>query len=126
MVHQPRRASGGRARSDFARHPGKGRENGLFRKMGGKPSTTMLRHRDDRFDAAAKASWCQFLGGGIKEKAPTAEAEAADPTERMPTTSVAATGCASTRGTTSGSSSSSRSLRPTASAGTCSGRSGLR
>jgi hypothetical protein len=39
----------------------------------------MQRHRDDRLDAAAKASWCQFLGGRIKEKAPTAEAEAADP-----------------------------------------------
>ena len=65
--------------SDLARRLGKSKESGLFGKMGGKPSTTMLRHRDDRFDASAKASWCHFVGGRLKEKAPTAEAESAGP-----------------------------------------------
>src|SRR5213076_816958 len=58
---------------------GQGQENELFRKLGGKPSTTMLRHRDARFDAGAKTSWCHFVGGRVKEKPPTAEAEGAEP-----------------------------------------------
>jgi hypothetical protein len=65
--------------SDLARRQGKRLEGALFRKMGGKPSTSMLRHRDTRFDAATKASWLEFLAGRIKEKAPPADAEAADP-----------------------------------------------
>lgn len=65
--------------SDLARRLGKNKERGLFGKMGGKPSTTMLRHRDGRFDASAKASWCHFVGGRLKEKPPTVEAESADP-----------------------------------------------
>ena len=65
--------------SDLARRLGKRLENGLFRKMGGKPSTTMLRHRDERFDEGAKAIWCHFVGGRIKEKPPTEEAESIDP-----------------------------------------------
>jgi hypothetical protein len=67
--------------SDLARRLGKGLEKDLFCKMGGKPSTAMLRHRDAQFDADGKHRWQEFLGGKIKEKAPTADAELADPRE---------------------------------------------
>lgn len=67
------------ALSDLARRRGKGHEQALFTKMGGKPSTTMLRHRDITFDAATKNRWCAFLSGRIKEAAPASNAEARDP-----------------------------------------------
>jgi hypothetical protein len=65
--------------SDLARRLGKRHEQALFSKMGGKPSTYMLRHRDTTFDAAAKTSWREFLAGRIKEKAPGADTEADNP-----------------------------------------------
>jgi hypothetical protein len=65
--------------SDLAQQHGKRLEKCIFERMGGKPSTTLLRHRDGRFDAATKGIWCRFVGGQIKQEPPTAEDETANP-----------------------------------------------
>ena len=39
----------------------------------------MLRHRDDRLKAGTKASWCDYLTKVLKEPAPSAIQEQADP-----------------------------------------------
>jgi hypothetical protein len=65
--------------ADVARRRGKLLEDGIYRDLGGKPSTAMLRHRDDRFDAGTKARWCGFLAKTLHEAAPSAAAERSDP-----------------------------------------------
>ncbi len=64
--------------SDFARRLGKKLENDLFHKMGGKPSTAMLRSSDKQFDAVTKTKWLAFLSNKIGEKAPAADDEDSD------------------------------------------------
>jgi hypothetical protein len=66
--------------ADIARRRGRAIEPELIRRMGGLPSTTMLRHRDNTFEAAAKTRWHKFLGGKIGDKAPSAADEQNDPT----------------------------------------------
>lgn len=65
--------------SDMAQQHGKRLESGIFKKMGGKPSTVMLRHRDPRFGAVAKRTWCKYIGCHINQEAPTDVDELADP-----------------------------------------------
>src|SRR5262249_8085205 len=67
------------ALSDFARKEGKRIEPILYREMGGKPSTTMMRYADNTFDAAAKGPYRNFLAGKINSPAPTEAEEKADP-----------------------------------------------
>ena len=64
--------------SDLARRFGKDLESGLFKCMGGKPSTAMLRYRDQQFDADTKSRWLDFLSGKIGVKPPTATTEGTD------------------------------------------------
>ncbi|MCK1650078.1 hypothetical protein IVA88_01325 [Bradyrhizobium sp. 149] len=65
--------------SDIARRRGRKIEPGLIAKMGGLPSTTMLRHRDDSFDAGTKAKVHAFLASKLVAPAPSAAQETADP-----------------------------------------------
>ncbi|GIQ75963.1 hypothetical protein [Bradyrhizobium sp. RD5-C2] len=65
--------------NNVARQRGKAIEPGLYEKMGGMPSTVMLRHRDDTFDAITKAKMHAFLAQKLNEAAPTAVQEQADP-----------------------------------------------
>jgi hypothetical protein len=65
--------------SDRARRKGKEIEPLLFTKMGGMPSTAMLRHSDRTFDADTKKRLHGFLAAKLKEPAPSAEQEAEDP-----------------------------------------------
>lgn len=64
--------------ADFARRHGQRIEPRLFAEMGGKPSTIMLRHRDQDIAPATKARLHEFLGTALGASAPTAEAEAND------------------------------------------------
>jgi hypothetical protein len=68
--------------SDVARRRGVAIEPGIIRRMGGLPSTTTMRYRDDTddtFDRAAKAAMHKFLGVNIGAGAPTPESEKVDP-----------------------------------------------
>ena len=65
--------------SDIARRRGRRIEPGLTEKMGGLPSTTMLRHRDETIDPTTKAKMHSFLAGKVKTPAPTPAQEEADP-----------------------------------------------
>jgi len=65
--------------ADIARRRGRAVEPRLIRQMGGLPSTTLLRHGDDTFDAAAKARMHRFLGAKIGDRAPSAADEQKDP-----------------------------------------------
>jgi hypothetical protein len=65
--------------ADIARRRGRAIEPELIRRMGGLPSTTMLRYRDTTFDAGAKGRMHKFLGGKIGGKAPSAADEQKDP-----------------------------------------------
>lgn len=67
------------AMADLARRRGKALEPGVYRHMGGMPSTTMMRHSDSTFDGLTKARMHQVLAGKVGAQAPTAAAEAADP-----------------------------------------------
>jgi hypothetical protein len=66
--------------SDAARRRGRAVEPAIIQRMGGLPSITMMRYRDDTFDPAAKAAMHKFVGGKIAADVPTAESEQADPT----------------------------------------------
>ena len=66
------------ALADIARRRGKRLEDGLYKKWGGKPSTTMLRYSDTRLDAATKATYLTLLSGKIGSAAPTANDEVTD------------------------------------------------
>ncbi|MRW85674.1 hypothetical protein GJ698_16460 [Pseudoduganella sp. FT26W] len=65
--------------SRFARDLGKSLEERLFDKWGGKPTTIVLRHRDDRVDAVTKQKYHDVLARGVGLKAPTAAEEVNDP-----------------------------------------------
>jgi hypothetical protein len=65
--------------ADVARRRGKQIEPALIERMGGLPSITMLRHRDDTLDAPTKARMQKFLSDKLGEPAPTAADEQADP-----------------------------------------------
>ena len=65
--------------ADVARRRGKQIEPGLIERMGGLPSTTMLRHRDPTLDDPTKARMLAFLATKLGEPAPTEADEQADP-----------------------------------------------
>jgi hypothetical protein len=65
--------------SDVARRRGRAIEPAINESMGGLPSTTMMRHRDDTFDRAAKAAMHNFLGNKIGANAPTPQSEQVQP-----------------------------------------------
>jgi hypothetical protein len=65
--------------SDVARRRGRAIEPSLVAKMGGLPSTTMQRYRDDTFDEDTKVRMHKFLAGKIRTKAPSAGDEEKDP-----------------------------------------------
>ncbi|MBR0877768.1 hypothetical protein ACVMGC_007937 [Bradyrhizobium barranii subsp. barranii] len=65
--------------SNVARTRGKAIEPGIYEKMGGMPSTIILRHNDSTFDPVTKARMHAFLAKKLNEPAPTAEQEATDP-----------------------------------------------
>jgi hypothetical protein len=67
------------ALSDFARARGKRIEPTIFEALGGKPSITMLRFADDRFDRQTKTRYLAFLAGKLSESAPTEDDERRDP-----------------------------------------------
>jgi len=64
--------------ADLARRRGKRLEHRLYTEWGGKPSTAMLRHADERLDAGSKASYLKFLASKIGAAAPTPQDEAND------------------------------------------------
>lgn len=64
----------------IARDAGKRKQEGLFAKWGGAPTTQMLRHRDARLDAHTKGRFHAVLARGIGKAMPSAEAEHSDPT----------------------------------------------
>jgi hypothetical protein len=65
--------------SDVARRRGRAIEPGIIRRMGGLPSITMMRYRDDTFDKTAKSAMHKFVGGKIAASEPTPQSEQADP-----------------------------------------------
>jgi hypothetical protein len=65
---------------DLTRRLGKRHEDAIYAELGGKPSTTMLRHVDHTFSEATKAQWLKFLAGKIGGPPPTADEEGANPT----------------------------------------------
>jgi hypothetical protein len=65
--------------SSVARTRGKAIEPGIYERMGGMPSTIMLRHSDPTFDAVTKAKMHTFLAQKLNEAVPTAAQETADP-----------------------------------------------
>ena len=65
--------------ADIARRRGKRLEPLIYENIGGKPSTTMLRHRDAALDAATKDRWVRFLASKLNEKSPTVDREEQDP-----------------------------------------------
>lgn len=67
--------------ADVARRRGKRIETLLYQRIGGKPSTAMLRHRDATLPDDIKNRWLEFLASKIKRKQPTAAAEQAGPTD---------------------------------------------
>lgn len=67
------------ALADIARRRGKKIQPQLFAELGGMRTTTMLQHSDTTIDAASKARYVAFLAGKLKETAPTAAQEQADP-----------------------------------------------
>ncbi len=65
--------------ADVARRRGKAIEPRLIERMGGLPTTTTLRHRDEAYDADTKAGFHAFIAAKLGKPAPTAAEEAADP-----------------------------------------------
>jgi hypothetical protein len=65
---------------DLARRLGKRHEDAIYREIGGKPSTVMLRHSDTTFDEATKTSWLNFLASKTGGTPPTASEEKVNPT----------------------------------------------
>lgn len=65
--------------ADVARRMGKRIEPQLVERMGGLPSTTMLRYSDDVFTVEQKKLYHAFLAKKLNEKAPTASDEVKDP-----------------------------------------------
>ncbi|MGJ5080195.1 hypothetical protein [Bradyrhizobium sp. HKCCYLS3013] len=65
--------------ADIARRRGKAIEPKLIERMGGLPTTTTLRHRDDTYDDDTRAGFHAFIAAKLGKPAPTAAEEAADP-----------------------------------------------
>lgn len=63
----------------ISRELGKRMENELFASWGGKPTTQILRHRDETIDGVTKARYHSFLAKKIRTPFPTPEGEFADP-----------------------------------------------
>jgi len=69
------------ALADISRRLGRRKEPEIFAGMGGKPSVTLLRHRDVHLDAGSKARAHAFLGGAAGVTIPTVEEETDRPHE---------------------------------------------
>lgn len=67
--------------ADLARRFGKRVESGIHKELGGKPSTTLLRHRDDTLDPMTKNRYRTYLARRVGETAPTAEDEKNSPAQ---------------------------------------------
>jgi hypothetical protein len=65
--------------ADVARRRGKAIEPGLIAGIGGLPTTTMLRHRDDTYDRDSKAELHAFIAAKLRRPSPTVDEERADP-----------------------------------------------
>jgi hypothetical protein len=65
--------------TDICRELGKRREERLFTEWGGKPTTQLLRHRDNTVDSVTKRRYHAFLAAKISATFPDAEQEKADP-----------------------------------------------
>jgi hypothetical protein len=63
----------------LARDAGKQRQESLFAKWGGSPTTQLLRHRDTTFDPLTKQRYHAYLGSGVQMGLPTVEQENSDP-----------------------------------------------
>jgi hypothetical protein len=65
--------------ADVARRRGNAIELKLIERIGGLPTTTTLRHRDETYDDDTKVGFHAFIASKLGKPAPTAAAEAADP-----------------------------------------------
>ncbi|WP_186078777.1 hypothetical protein [Burkholderia gladioli] len=65
--------------ADFARSRGVAREQDLWERWGGAPSTQLLRHANSKYDTVTKARYHGFLAEKIGTKFPTAAAEKQNP-----------------------------------------------
>lgn len=65
--------------TNLCRELGKRLEEELFREWGGKPSTQVLRHRDNTIEAPTKKRYHAFLGTKINEVFPDIRQEAENP-----------------------------------------------
>ncbi len=65
--------------ADVARRRGRAIEPALISKMGGLPSTTMLRHLDDTYDDADKSRIHAFMSSKLNEGSPSRKLEEDDP-----------------------------------------------
>jgi hypothetical protein len=65
--------------TNLCRELGKRLEPKLFLEWGGKPSTQLLRHRDNTIEGPTKKRYHAFLGAKINEVFPDAEQEVSDP-----------------------------------------------
>ena len=65
--------------ANLARDCGKKQEAKLFSKWGGKPSTQLLRHRDNTIDPVTKQRYHAVLSDGMRIAFPTAEEERDQP-----------------------------------------------
>lgn len=66
--------------AQFGRDQGKHKEPWLFQQWGGKPTTQLLRHRNNHLDATTKARYRAALNAIVPDMSlPTSDEEAADP-----------------------------------------------
>ena len=65
--------------SSIVRELGKRRENSLYELWGGKPSTQLLRHRDNTIDPVTKSRYHNFLAKSISVNFPSPADEEANP-----------------------------------------------
>jgi hypothetical protein len=65
--------------ASIVRELGKRREEALYIKWGGKPTTQIQRHKDGRVDKVTKAARHEFLASKLHISFPTATEEQADP-----------------------------------------------
>jgi hypothetical protein len=67
--------------TNICRELGKRLEEKLFSEWGGKPTTQLLRHRDNALDSVTKQRYHTFLAAKINTAFPDAEQEKADPSK---------------------------------------------
>ncbi len=65
--------------ADVARRRGRAIEPALIAKMGGLPSTTMLRHQDDAYDEVTKTRYHTFISSKLNETGPSKKTEIESP-----------------------------------------------